>query len=80
MNNFKLLCAWIFYGLFQHCTFEEYKVTKTFVGPPRKTTYQECLELIDQMRPVNHTRIQNDLDHLTARVERLQRIVKEMNT
>ena len=72
MNNFKLRCTWIFYGLFQHCTFEEYIVTKTFVGPPRKTSYQECMELIARMRPVNHIQIQSDLDHLALRVERLQ--------
>ncbi len=42
----KLWLAWIFYGLFPHCTFEQYKVIKNFVGPPRKTLYQEMSEEI----------------------------------
>lgn len=45
----KLWFAWIFYGLFPHCTFEEYKVIKNFVGPPRQTLYQEMSAELDKM-------------------------------
>lgn len=45
----KLWLTWIFYGLFPHCTFEEYKVIKNFVGPPRQTLFQELSAKLDKM-------------------------------
>lgn len=46
MKNFL---TWIFYGLFVHCTLQEYNVICNFVGPPRKTMYQECQEIMARM-------------------------------
>lgn len=46
----KLFFSWIFYGIFIHYSFAQYKHTKTFVGPRPKSLYEEMMEDIDRMK------------------------------
>jgi len=44
------LLTWLFYGLYDVCSFKVYVHHKEFIGPPRRTFYQECMESLDRMK------------------------------
>ena len=45
----KHLVTWLVYGLFFHTSFSQYKRSNEFVGPPQRSMFDQCNDILNRM-------------------------------